>query len=147
MPEVSSALRTLVARRAGYLCEYCLIHEEDTWFGCQVDHIVSLKHGGPSVSDNLAYACGFCNRFKGSDLGSISEITGQLTPFFNPRTAHWAHHFVLRGALILPISATGEVTVRIFGFNSEEQVLERQALIGKGRYPSAAAAARIKRRD
>jgi hypothetical protein len=145
MPEVSSALRALVARRASFLCEYCLIHEEDTWFGCQVDHIVSLKHAGPSHSDNLAYACAFCNRFKGSDLGSISEITGQLTPFFNPRTAHWADNFVLRGALILPISPAGEVTVRIFGFNSEEQVLDRQALIVKGRYPSAAAAVRMKR--
>ena len=147
MPEVSSTLRALVARRASYLCEYCLIHEEDTWFGCQVDHIVSRKHGGASVADNLAYACGFCNRFKGSDLGSISEISGQLTPFFNPRIAHWADNFVLRGSLILPISAAGEVTVRIFGFNSEEQVLERQALIVKGRYPSVAATARMRRRE
>lgn len=111
-----------------------------------MDHIVSRKHGGASIADNLAYACGFCNRFKGSDLGSISEINGQLTSFFHPRTAHWALNFVLRGSLILPISTAGEVTVRIFGFNSEEQVLERKALIEKGRYPSVAAAARMKRR-
>ena len=146
MPEVSAALRALVARRANYLCEYCLIHEEDTWFGCQVDHIVSRKHRGESIADNLADACGFCNRFKGSDLGSISKITGLLTPFFNPRTAHWADNFVLRGSLILPISAAGEVTVRILGFNWDEQVLEREALIAKGRYPSSAAAVRMKRR-
>ena len=43
---VSEELRQFVAARAQYLCEYCLIHEEDTYVGCQIDHIVSLKHGG-----------------------------------------------------------------------------------------------------
>ena len=31
---------------AAFLCEYCLIHEDDTVFGCEVDHIISTKHGG-----------------------------------------------------------------------------------------------------
>jgi hypothetical protein len=43
---VSAELRRLVANRANHKCEYCLIHEEDTFFGCEVDHIISLKHGG-----------------------------------------------------------------------------------------------------
>ena len=39
---VSTALRQLVRARAKRVCEYCLIHEEDTYFGCQVqaDHII-----------------------------------------------------------------------------------------------------------
>ncbi len=68
---ISEDLRHLVAARAEYLCEYCLIHEDDTFFGCEVDHIISMKHGGPTEADNLAYACAFCNRQKGSDIGSI----------------------------------------------------------------------------
>ena len=50
---ISSDLRELVAERAEYLCEYCLIHEDDTHFGCQVDHIISVKHGGPTTAGNL----------------------------------------------------------------------------------------------
>jgi 5-methylcytosine-specific restriction endonuclease McrA len=54
---INEELRRLVALRAEYLCEYCLIHEEDTFYGCEVDHIISLKHGGPTEAENLAYAC------------------------------------------------------------------------------------------
>src|SRR5437868_10451723 len=93
---ISADMRLLVASRAGYVCEYCLIHEEDTYLGCQVDHIISEKHGGPTVADNLAYACTFCNRAKGSDIGSLS-VAGHFERFFNPRSDRWTEHFVLVG--------------------------------------------------
>ena len=64
---VSADLRRLVALRAGGLCEYCLIHENDSYLGCHVDHIISEKHGGLTESENLAYACACCNRAKGSN--------------------------------------------------------------------------------
>ncbi len=54
---VPVGLRRLVVSRAERLCEYCLIHEDDTFFGCEVDHIISEKHGGPTREENLAYAC------------------------------------------------------------------------------------------
>ncbi len=81
------------------------------FFGCEVDHIISIKHGGATTEDNLAYACMACNRQKGSDLGSILWQSGELIRFFNPRTD------------------------RIFEFNSEERILEREELIGLKRYP------------
>ncbi len=99
---VSAKLRRLVIRRAESLCEYCLIHEADSYFGCEVDHIVSEKHGGETSEENLALSCFFCNRSKGSDLGSISPTTGELTRFFNPRIDRWSDHFALAGALIVP---------------------------------------------
>ena len=63
-----------------------LLDEEDTFFGCKVDHIINEKHGGPTVAENLAYACAFCNRAKGSDIGSIVWSTGDFNRFFHPRT-------------------------------------------------------------
>jgi hypothetical protein len=69
---ISVGLRRLVVSRAGRLCEYCLLHEDDAYFGCEVDHIISEKHGGATDSMNLAYACMSCNRSKGSDVGSIT---------------------------------------------------------------------------
>ena len=132
---VSAALRRLVAARANYRCEYCLIHEENTFFGCEVDHVISLKHGGATAEDNLAYACMVCNRRKGSDLGSVLRRTGELVRFFNPRTDVWENHFKLDGARIRPLTEVGEVTARILVFNGEERILEREELISLERYP------------
>ena len=141
---VSAALRRLVVRRAQGLCEYCLIHEADAYFGCQIDHIVSEKHGGPTTEDNLAYACLFCNRFKGSDVGSIAGDTSSFVRFFNPRTDLWSAHFdLLEDMAIVPLSEIGIATVKILGINSAQRLLERQRLNEEGRYPVSAARALI----
>ena len=71
-----------------------IVEAVETFYGCEVDHIISLKHGGSSEPNNLAYACALCNRAKGSDVGSIST-SGEFTRFFNPRTDQWAEHFRL----------------------------------------------------
>jgi hypothetical protein len=129
--------------RAERICEYCLIHEDDTYFGCQVDHVISEKHGGPTSEDNLALACTFCNRYKGSDIGSIIWTTNTFVRFYNPRTDNWAEHFELDGIIIKPRTAIGEVTARILEFNNAERLLERETLQAVGRYPTPEAAARI----
>ena len=143
---VPADLRRLVAARADALCEYCLIHEEDTLLGCQVDHVISEKHGGPTAEANLAYACTPCNRRKGSDVGSIHPSSGAVLRFFNPRLDRWVDHFRLVGARIEPVSEIGEVTERILGFNHVDRLQERQLLISIGRYPSPAALGRIRQR-
>jgi len=135
---ISERLRQVVAIRADRLCEYCLIHEQDTFFGCEVDHIISQKHGGLTESDNLAYACFFCNRRKGSDIGSISNA-GAFVRFFNPRHDRWAAHFRIEGLLISPISEIGEATARILHFNADDRILERRILTAAGRFPSSSA--------
>jgi hypothetical protein len=140
---ISAELRRLVAARADYLCEYCLIHEEDRGFGCQIDHILSEKHGGLTHENNLAYACPPCNRAKGSDIASIAEKTGSLTRLYNPRVDIWSQHFRLDVERIVPLSEIGEVTVKILRVNDEERCLEREILRQRGRYPSVAAVRRI----
>ncbi len=137
---ISAELRQTIADRAKSLCEYCLIAEEDTFYGCEVDHIISLKHGGPSEPGNLAYACALCNRAKGSDVGSVST-SGEFTRFFNPRTDRWAEHFRLEYAAISPLTTVGEVTARILGFNVSARLHERKEMIRFGKYPGAAASA------
>lgn len=131
---ISAKLRRLVIKRAENTCEYCLIHEDDTFFGCQIDHILSEKHGGLTESENLALSCTFCNLHKGSDIASVSSA-GELVRFFDPRTDQWSEHFALDGAIIKSSTAIGEVTARILQFNSHERQLERKALTEVGRYP------------
>jgi hypothetical protein len=128
-----------VARRAARLCEYCLIHEDDTYFGCEVDHVISEKHGGPTVLGNLAYACAFCNRNKGSDIGSILPETQRLVRFYNPRSDRWSEHFRIDDAVIIPLTEIGRATERILRFNVSNRVLERRELESLGRYPPPAA--------
>ena len=137
---IAAALRRLVSARAGRCCEYCLIHEDDTFFGCEVDHVVSEKHGGATAAENLAYACLTCNRRKGSDLASIDPVSGALVRLFNPRTDRWADHFSLSadGTVIQPASPAGVVTVRVLHLNDPERQLERAALRAIGRYPPPA---------
>jgi hypothetical protein len=142
-PYISEELRRLVAERADHVCEYCLIAEVDRSSSYQIDHIISVKHGGSTTADNLAYACIFCNLQKGTDLGSINWQTGELVRFFNPRRDFWGEHFQLNEAVIQPLTDIGEVTARIFDFNNDERILERQALMEVGRYPSAAAQQRM----
>ncbi len=143
---ITAALRRIVMARAEGLCEYCLLHEEDTLFGFEVDHVISEKHGGPTREDNLAYACLSCNRNKGSDIATLTPEAGSLVRFYHPRLDGWHNHFMLDtadGITILPLTEVGEATTRIFDFNNRDRLLERQALQAVERYPTPAAWKRI----
>jgi hypothetical protein len=141
---ISDQLRQTIADRANLLCEYCLIAEANTFYGCEVDHIISLKHGGSSEPENLAYACALCNRAKGSDVGSISA-SGEFTRFFNPRTDSWTKHFRLEQATISPLTEIGELTARILGFNDSARLHEREEMIRFRKYPSELASILLRR--
>lgn len=142
-PYLSQEIRRFVAERANYLCEYCLISEQDTILGCAIDHIISIKHGGSSEPDNLAYCCVYCNRFKGSDIGSIIIEKREFVRFFNPRWDNWGTHFKLNNFFIQPLTNIGKVTVRILGFNDKQRLLERELLVKKKKYPSLSAIKRM----
>lgn len=132
---VSADLRRLVATRANRVCEYCLIHEDDTYFGCQVEHIIAEKHGGPNAAENLAYACTFCNRAKGTDIGTVTQMGREFTRLFNPRVDRWSEHFWLDGVFIQPRTVIGEATVKLLRFNDPQRLFERDTLERVGRYP------------
>ena len=131
---IPADLRHEVTHRANGRCEYCQIRESDTFLGFQIDHIdhiVAEKHGGETTASNLAYCCVFCNRFKGTDLGSLAA-SGEVIRFFNPRTDDWHDHFQWDGHRISPQTQIAEVEERIFKLNSFERVLERQAIDRSG---------------
>jgi hypothetical protein len=132
---VPAALRQAVIERAAGRCEYCLYPQEMSFLAFEMEHIVAEKHGGTTTPDNLALACPYCNRFKGTDLGSLDSESGQLILFFNPRTQRWNEHFRLNGAQIVPLTPEGRVTVAIFQFNHPDRLLERQRLLQAGKYP------------
>lgn len=125
-------IRQEVASRAGYRCEYCGLPQAYALHAREPDHIVPRQHGGEGDSQNLAWACLRCNRYKGPNVGSFDPETGMLVTFFNPRTQDWAVHFVWEGARIHPLTEEGRVTVKILRLNDADRVTERQLLISAG---------------
>ena len=51
---ISAKIRQEVSKRADYKCEYCLSPEEFASHGFEIDHILSRKHGGLTILENLA---------------------------------------------------------------------------------------------
>lgn len=92
---ISTALRRMVEERAKYRCEYCLLPNNISFFSHEIDHVIAEKHGGQTEENNLAYSCLYCNRYKGSDLGSFDPLTGDFSFLFNPRLQQWSEHFAL----------------------------------------------------
>jgi hypothetical protein len=133
--EINRRRREEVAKRAGHNCEYCLIREEDSGFSHQIDHIISLKHGGGSTVDNLAYACGLSNRHKGADVASIDRHSGGIIRLFHLRRDRWADHFRLDGNFFEPCTEIGAATIRLLRLNSVERIVERRELQELGYYP------------
>ena len=72
---IPAALRRLVTARASNVCEYCRLPAAASFYGCEIDHIISEKHGGLTVAANLALACFVCNRNKGSDVATLDPAT------------------------------------------------------------------------
>ena len=119
---ISAALRRQVRERASERCEYCLLAEVQAFFPHEPDHIISRKHGGETVLDNLALACFDCNRFKGSDIASVDPVSGTLTLLFDPRLQRWSEHFKLEHGRVVPLTATGRATARLLRLNLPHRI-------------------------
>lgn len=132
---VTAKMRKFVWARAGERCEYCRAPAILCFQPHQVDHILAVKHGGQSDETNLALSCIICNQHKGSDFASIDWETNGVSMLFNPRLDCWSDHFQLRHAIIVPLTPTGRVTVRLLKFNSPERVVERTWFIEAGMFP------------
>lgn len=104
---ISQQIRDFVVERAGHKCEYCFLPEGQSFYKFQIDHIISIKHGGETQLNNLALACAVCNRNKGSDLGTFPDgDNDNLVRFYNPRKDQWKDHFLLLDSgIIQPIKS------------------------------------------
>lgn len=128
MTYIPAGLRRLVAERARFRCEYCLLPVDTAFFPHEVDHVVAEKHGGATVAENLALTCWRCNRHKGSDLGSFDPQTGDFSLLFNPRTQVWVEHFAFEDVLLVGLTPQGRATINLLRLNSEDRLSERSGL-------------------
>lgn len=132
---IPDALRKAVAERADYRCEYCRRLEADSFIKFQIDHIISRKHRGQTVLENLAFSCSICNGNKGSNVGSVLQDGVTFVRLFNPRKDNWLDHFEVSEGMILSKTEIGEATVLTLEFNTVNRILERLDLIQAGLFP------------
>lgn len=123
---IADSLKKQVIDRANYRCEYCLQPDLFAYISHQIDHIISIKHGGENNLDNLAYACFQCNVNKGSDIGTVLLPDRTLIRLYNPRIDYWHDHFEIENGVIYAKTAIGQATIKILDFNDVDRVLERQ---------------------
>ena len=117
-PHIPEKTRRFVARRAGFCCEYCRLHEDDLFVAFEIDHIIATKHGGGNELDNLAYACPHCNQHKGSDLTTFLDAYDDIVLLFNPRKHKWSEHFEAINGEIIAKSRIGQASIKIFRLGS-----------------------------
>jgi hypothetical protein len=129
------ALEQEVRRRAGGRCEYCHLPETASRLRHAIDHVIAKKHGGATVPDNLALACGRCNQHKGTDLTGIDRETGQITRLFHPRENVWEEHFRWHGGKLVGMTPAGRATVAVLAINHPARVALRETLIAASLFP------------
>src|SRR5579872_445677 len=124
-------LISAVRDRAARICEYCHMPDAIHPGTFELEHIIAIKHRGPTTLGNLAYACLHCNRHKGTDLAGIDPITSRtkLVRLFNPRRHKWTRHFRWDGPILVGRTAIGRVTVHVLSMNDPVRVQLRAELI------------------
>jgi HNH endonuclease len=123
---IPEKLRVQVIKEANDCCEYCLQSNIISFYPHQIDHIISLKHGGKTELDNLAYACFACNNAKGSDIGTILLPNRTFIRLYNPRIDSWHEHFEMDNGVIYDKSDIGKATIKVLNFNEVDRIIERQ---------------------
>ena len=132
MARPDRALEAEVVRRAQGRCEYCCFPQAVSELPFHLDHIIAEKHGGPTISANLAWACFSCNLHKGPNIAGLDPNTGELTRLFHPRTDVWAEHFEWDGAWLRGRTGVGRTTLKVLAMNSADSVAVREALRDEG---------------
>jgi hypothetical protein len=122
---ISENMRQFVAQRANFCCEYCLISEIEVFYSFEIDHIISLKHGGKTLPDNLAFSCFPCNNSKGSDVGTVLLPILEFVRFFNQRMDKHNEHFDVENGVFYAKTSIGDATIKILNLNDIDRIIER----------------------
>ena len=131
---MADALTEFVRARAADRCEYCRFPAEFSFHRFQLDHIVARKHKGPTIEQNLAWSCTYCNGHKGSNIAGIDPDSRRMVRLFHPRRDRWADHFEWRGPVLCGRTPIARTTVAVLNINDPAFVDVRQALIENGEF-------------
>jgi hypothetical protein len=132
MARPSRTLEAEVCRRGAGRCEYCWFPETAAVLPFHLDHIIALKHGGQTESENLAWACFSCNLRKGANIAGLDPEGGELTRLFHPRLDTWSNHFMWNGVRLRGKTPLGRATIAVLDINHPDSLAVRETLHGEG---------------
>jgi hypothetical protein len=92
-----------------------------------VEHIIPRTRGGPSLLNNLAWACPSCNLHKSNRVLIPSPGSGEMVSLFNPRTDDWHDHFRRDEYAVIGRTSIGRATVKALALNDDRRIKIRQA--------------------
>lgn len=133
----SSQQRQQIEDRANGVCEYCKSPVRYAVQSFECDHIIPVALDGTARLDNLAFACGGCNRHKSAKVVGVDPDSRQSVPLFHPRQQLWRDHFVWNDTydLMIGITATGRATINALRLNRLGVVNLRRMLIVVNEHP------------
>jgi hypothetical protein len=129
---MDAELRQVVQERAQGRCEYCLFPEDHAFYPFQVDHIIAEKHHGPTVSDNLAWSCYYCNTYKGPNIAGWNVEKEEVVRLYHPRKDVWSDHFEWKGPFVIGRTDIGRATIDVLCMNHPDAVAVRRLLFEYG---------------
>ena len=133
-----TARRQFVSGRAGGRCEYCHAVEVGQLATFELEHVVPPGAGGTDEVENLAWACGRCNRSKSDRIELVDPQSGAIVPIFDPRVMRWGDHFAWQGHELIGRTPAGRALVEALDLNSARRVAIRQDEQILGRFPPPA---------
>jgi hypothetical protein len=132
---MDEALQRFVWRRALARCEYCQLPQGLSYLDFEIDHIIALKHEGPTMESNLALACFYCNSAKGPNIAGIDRQTGAIVRLFHPRRDRWRRHFDWDGPRLVGKTRIARATIAVLEINDPDAIELRRSLIDEGLFP------------
>lgn len=126
---MNEQLKAFVWKRADDRCEYCQLPQKFSLIPFEIDHVIARKHRGPTVADNLALSCFYCNSYKGANLSGVDPETGVVARLFDPRRQKWNRHFRWNGPYLEGRTQIGRATIAVLEINHPDAVEARRCLI------------------
>jgi hypothetical protein len=132
---MNQTLEQLVRERARENCEYCQLPQQYTSTFHQMDHIIAIKHRGPTIASNLALACLACNNHKGPCIAGIDPVSSSIVRLYHPRLHKWSAHFRWEGPVLVGRTTIARATIVVLEINLRLRVSLRAILIEDGLFP------------
>jgi hypothetical protein len=131
-------MREAVAVRARNRCEYCQSPQDFCPDSFQIEHIAPTAVGGTDTLENVAWACGSCNKAKAVATDSLDSETELNVPLFHPRQQKWEEHFAwdtTNDLMMSGLTPTGRATIQRLQLNRQRIINLRRLLKLDGKHP------------
>jgi len=131
------AIKRQVIARAESRYEYCQSPLNYAAQSFEFEHIFPKSLGGKPTLDNLALACGGCNRHEYNGIESFDPMGESSVALFHPRPQKWLDHFRWSRDYthVIGLTPVGRASVEALKLNRPGVINLRRLLRMVGEHP------------